>query len=44
MEKDREDFFGLMDTYKLPKSSDEEIKFRKRQGLESLLLKQWILL
>lgn len=29
MEKDREDFLGLMDTYKLPKSSDEEIKFRK---------------
>ena len=28
-EKDREDFLGLMDTYKLPKSSDEEIKFRK---------------
>lgn len=29
MEKDREDFLGLMETYKLPKNSDEEIKFRK---------------
>lgn len=29
MEKDREDFLGLMDTYKLPKTNDDEIKFRK---------------
>lgn len=29
MEKDREDFLGLMETYKLPKTTDDEIKFRK---------------
>ncbi len=29
MEKDREDFLGLMNSYKLPKNNDEEIKLRK---------------
>lgn len=31
MEKDRKDFLGLMECYKLPKSNDEEIKFRKEK-------------
>ena len=29
MEKDREDFLALMNSYKLPKNNDEEIKLRK---------------
>ena len=29
MERDRKDFLGLMDSYKLPKSTEEEVKFRK---------------
>jgi methenyltetrahydrofolate cyclohydrolase len=29
MERDRKDFLGLMDCYKLPKSTEKEIKFRK---------------
>jgi len=31
MGKDREDFLGLMNSYKLPKTNDEEIKFRKEK-------------
>lgn len=29
MERDRKDFLGLMECYKLPKSTEEEVKFRK---------------
>lgn len=31
MEKDRKDFLGLMECYKLAKSNDDEIKFRKEK-------------
>ncbi|MDV4150658.1 cyclodeaminase/cyclohydrolase family protein [Clostridium sp. AL.422] len=31
MEKDREDFLSLMNSYKLPKNNNEEIKFRKEK-------------
>ncbi len=31
MEKDRKDFLGLMESYKLPKTSDKEIEFRKEK-------------
>lgn len=31
MERDRKDFLGLIDCYKLPKSTDEEVMFRKEK-------------
>lgn len=37
MEKDRKDFLGLMECYKLPKSNDEEIKSRKEKIKESTI-------
>lgn len=37
MENDREDFLGLMNCYKLPKNTDEEIKFRKEKIKENTI-------
>ena len=37
MEKDREDFLGLMSCYKLPKSNDEEVKIRNEKIKENTI-------
>lgn len=37
MEKDREDFLSLMDSYRLPKENEEEIKIRKEKIKENTI-------